>query len=340
VFESVAESGDNLFTGYYEPRIPGSPTPTPELAAPLYARPGDLVEAALEDFGKDLPRRKLVGRVQDGRLVPYYSREEIQQGGVLQGRAEPLAYVNAVDLFFLQIQGSGQVVLPDGRILAVGYEASNGQPYRALGAELIRRNLMARDEVTLFSLRRYLAEHKELATMLLNTNPSYVFFRKLEDGRGPVGNLSVPLTPGRSLAIDRSLLPAGALAYVMTTVPVPDQPGQVRELRRFMLIQDTGGAIRGHGRGDLFWGEGAEAEWIAGHSKQPGRLFILVARKDALPPLESSPDPAASGGAVRGANSVGPAPLTAAPPSVTAGSGDGAPPATKGLGRTLQTRVP
>jgi membrane-bound lytic murein transglycosylase A len=314
VFESIAEQSDNLFTGYYEPHIPGSLTPTAELSAPVYARPGDLVEVALEDFGKDLPKRKVVGRVQDGRLVPYYSREEIEGGGVLEGRAQPLAYVNGIDLFFLQIQGSGQVELPDGRKIVVGYDASNGQPYRALGAEMIRRNLMAREDVSLDSLKRYLADHRELVPMLLNTNPSYVFFRKLEDGRGPLGNLQVPLTPGRSLAADRLLLPPGVLAYVMTSTPVPPVPdtapaqitGQaqitapasvtaqaptpahvptaVRELDRFMLIQDTGGAIRGHGRGDLFWGDGPDAEWMAGHAKQPGRLFILVARKDKLPP--------------------------------------------------------
>ncbi len=292
VLESIAEQGDNLFTGYYEPNIPGSLTPTTELSAPLYSRPPDLVEVALEDFGKDLPRRRVVGRVQNGRLVPYYSREEIQQGGVLEGRAEPLAYVNEVDLFFLQIQGSGQVQLPDGRRLAVGYDATNGLAYRALGAEMIRRNLMAREDVTLFTLRRYLAEHKELAPALLNTNPSYVFFRKLEDGRGPLGSLRVPLTPGRSLAADRLLLPPGVLAYVMTTVPVPNQVGALDQFQRFMLIQDTGGAIRGHGRGDLFWGEGTDAEWIAGHAKQPGRLFILVAKKEALPPPATSPSAA------------------------------------------------
>jgi len=318
VLESIAEQGDNLFTGYYEPRIPGSLTPTAELSAPLYARPPDLVEAALDDFGKDLPKRKIAGRVQDGRLVPYYSRMEIDQGGVLEGRAAPLAYVNTVDLFFLQIQGSGQVLLPDGRVLAVGYDASNGQPYRALGAELIRRNLMAREDVSLFSLKRYLAEHKELAPVLLNTNPSYVFFRKLEDGRGPLGSLNVPLTPGRSLAADRLLLPPGALAYVMTTAPVPNQPGSVRDLRRFMLIQDTGGAIRGHGRGDLFWGEGAEAEWIAGHAKQPGRLFLLVAKKEALLPTE-------------------PAPGTAPPPPALAPAPR---PAPNTVGRSVQARLP
>ncbi len=315
VLESIAEQGDNLFTGYYEPRIPGSPTPTADLSAPLYARPMDLVEAALEDFGKDLPKRRITGRVQDGRLVPYYSRMEIDQGGVLEGRAEPIAYVNAVDLFFLQIQGSGQVVLPDGRVLAVGYDATNGQPYRALGAELIRRNLMTREDITLFSLKRYLAEHKGLAPMLLNTNPSYVFFRKLEDGSGPLGSLRVPLTPGRSLATDRLLLPPGALAYVMTTAPVPNQPDAVRDVRRFMLIQDTGGAIRGNGRGDLFWGEGAEAEWIAGRAKQPGRLFLLVAKKEVLRTLE-------------------------APPAPAPGTAPGIAPAPKTLGRSIQARLP
>lgn len=292
VFESTAEQGDNLFTGYYEPHIRGSVTQTAEFSAPVYARPTDLVEVALEDFGKDLPRRKVMGRVQEGRLVPYYSRDEIEQGGVLEGRAQPIVYVNPVDLFFLQIQGSGQVELPDGRTISVGYEASNGQPYRALGAEMIRRNLIALEDVSLFSLKHYLAEHQDLVPALLGTNPSYVFFRTRDDGRAPVGSLQVPLTPGRSLAADRLLLPPGVLAYVMTTAPVPQQSGSLRDVERFMLIQDTGGAIRGHGRGDLFWGEGPDAEWIAGRARQPGRLFILVARKGALPPPDSAPKPA------------------------------------------------
>jgi membrane-bound lytic murein transglycosylase A len=293
VFESIAEQGDNLFTGYYEPRIRGSLAQTAEFTAPLYARPSDLVEVPLADFGKDLPRRRVMGRVQQGRLVPYYSREEIEQGGVLEGRAQPIVYVNAVDLFFLQIQGSGQVELPDGRTISVGYDASNGQPYRALGAEMIRRNLMAREDVSLFSLKRYLAEHKDIVPALLNTNPSYVFFRTRDDAGAPVGHLQVPLTPGRSLAADRLLLPPGVLAYVMTTAPVPGQIGAFQDVDRFMLIQDTGGAIRGNGRGDLFWGEGPDAEWIAGRARQPGRLFILAARKDALPPAEPAAPPAA-----------------------------------------------
>jgi len=291
VFESIAEQGDNLFTGYYEPHIRGSLMQTAEFSSPLYARPTDLVEVPLEDFGKDLPHRRVMGRVQEGRLVPYYSREEIEQGGVLEGRAQPIVYVNPVDLFFLQIQGSGQVELPDGRAISVGYDSSNGQPYRALGAEMIRRNLMAREDVSLFSLKRYLADHKDLVPALLSTNPSYVFFRMRDESRSPLGHLQVPLTPGRSLAADRLLLPPGVLAYVMTTAPVPNQIGAFQDVDRFMLVQDTGGAIRGHGRGDLFWGEGPDAEWIAGRARQPGRLFILVARKDALPPAEPGPKP-------------------------------------------------
>lgn len=310
VFESTAEQGDNLFTGYYEPHIQGSLVQTAEFSAPLYGRPSDLVEVPLENFGKDLPRRRVMGRVQEGRLVPYYSREEIEQGGVLEGRVQPIVYVNSIDLFFLQIQGSGQVELPDGRTISVGYDASNGQPYRALGAELIRRNLMTREDVSLFSLKRYLAEHKDLVPTLLSTNPSYVFFRTRDDSHAPVGHLQVPLTPGRSLAVDRLLLPPGVLAYVMTTAPVPNQIGAFQDVDRFMLVQDTGGAIRGNGRGDLFWGEGPEAEWIAGRARQPGRMFILVARKEALP----HPDPAPRPGA----------PVTQP----------------KALGRPLQARIP
>jgi len=379
VFESIAPQGNGLFTGYYEPHIRGSLTPTAQYSAPLYARPDDLVEVSLDDFGKDLPRRKLMGRVQDGRLVPYYSRAEIEQGGVLQGHAQPIAYVNDIDLFFLQIQGSGQVELPDGSTVSVGYVASNGQPYRSLGAEMIRRNLMTRENVSLYSLRRYLAGHQDLVPGLLDSNPSYVFFHTRDDSRGALGNLQVPLTSGRSLAADQLLLPPGTLAYVMTTVPVPQRlreeparpperatedpampPGQLsdetgkplkqltgepakpalegdasqsqiqaapvqaaenacsgcgeggggddarlrvepldqsdpiagfRDLDRFMLIQDTGGAIRGYGRADLFWGEGPDAEWIAGRARNPGRLFILVARKDALPPAQAPAQP-------------------------------------------------
>jgi membrane-bound lytic murein transglycosylase A len=282
VFESVAESGNNLFTGYYEPVIPGGETPTGDLTTPLYARPADLVEIPLDQFDKSLPARRLMGRVDNGTVVPYYSRGDIQLRDAVKAVARPIAYVNEVDLFFLQIQGSGRVRLPDGRFLRVGYDGSNGHPYRSLGAEMIRRDLLQREEVSLQSIRGYLAQHPEAVTALLNTNPSYVFFRELDGNDGPLGNLGLPLTPGRSLAADQRRVPAGAIAYLETDVPVIGDATATRPLKRFLMVQDVGGAIRGHGRGDIFWGTGPEAEWLAGHSKQPGRLLLLVAKKEFL----------------------------------------------------------
>ena len=280
VFETVAPGGTNLITGYYVPVIDGAREPTERLDVPLFARPQGLIEVRLERFAPDLPARRLMGRIEGNELVPFYSREEIQEQAALAGVAEPLAYVNQVDLFFLQIQGSGIVRLPDGEAMAVGYAATNGHPYRSLGAELIRRKAMQREQVTLQSIRAYLAEHPDEVRSLLYTNPSYIFFRPVTEG--PLGNIQVPLTAGRSLAMDDRLVPKGGLAYFEVEVPVRDDLSMTRTVRRFALVQDTGGVIKGHGRADIFWGEGESAEWIAGHLKHPGRLFLLVARKDAL----------------------------------------------------------
>ncbi|HEX9842531.1 MAG TPA: MltA domain-containing protein, partial [bacterium] len=281
VFESIREDSPNLFTGYYEPELEASETPTESLDTPIYALPQDMVKVRLDRFGGSLPAVTLVGRVVDGELVPYYTRREIQGAGALTERAEPIAYVNAVDLFFLQIQGSGVLRFPDGRRVKVGYAASNGHPYRSIGALLVRQEALPLEEVSLQSIRAWLSRNPEQRERILFANPSYVFFHIRDEG--PLGNLRVELTPGRSLAADQRLLPAGSLAYVMTDAPLPDAPGATRAVRRFMLVQDTGGAIRGHGRGDLFWGAGPDAEWIAGHQKHAGRLLLLVARKEFLP---------------------------------------------------------
>ena len=280
VFESVAESGNNLFTGYYEPVIPGSETPSGNLTTPLYNRPADLVEIPLELFGKDMPPRRLVGRVESGRVVPYYSRREIDQKLPKAGAAKAIVYVNPVDLFFLQVQGSGRVEMPDGRTMRVGFDSTNGHPYRSLGAEMIRRDMLRQEDVTLHSIREYLAGNPSQVAALLNRNPSYVFFRERQGDDQPVGNLGVPLTPGRSLAADQRVVPPGSLAYVATTVPVVRDPANTQPLQRFMMVQDVGGAIRGHGRGDIFWGAGPAAEWRAGYARSPGRLFLIVARKE------------------------------------------------------------
>ncbi|MDH5752918.1 MAG: MltA domain-containing protein [Deltaproteobacteria bacterium] len=287
-FDSVREEGDNLFTGYYEPLIPGSPQPRGNLKMPIYTRPENMVEINLSDFDDDLPNRRLVGRQEGNSIVPFYTRQEIQGREALNGKAQVLAYVDEVDLFFLQIQGSGAIRFPDGTEIKVGYEASNGHPYRSIGSQLIQKNIIPAEEMSLHRIRAYLAENPQSKRDLLFTNPSYVFFSIRPEG--PLGHISVPLTPGRSLALDKRLFPAGSLAFVSTEVPVPFDTVKTRPFNRFMTVQDTGGAIRGHGRGDLFWGNGQEAEWIAGHLKHTGRLMLLVAKKEHLRPyLASSP---------------------------------------------------
>jgi len=281
VYESLREDGENLFTGYYEPELAASDSPTDTLNTPIYALPTDIVKVRLDRFSTTLPQVTLTGRVVDGELVPYFTRREIQSDGVMSQRATPIAYVNDVELFFLQVQGSGVLRFPDGRRVKVGYAASNGHPYRSIGALLVRDDAIPLEQVSLQSIRAWLAAHPEEQQRVLYANPSYVFFNVRDEG--PLGNLRVELTPGRSLAVDQRLLPPGLLAYVVTEAPVPGEPGQTEPLHRFMLVQDTGGAIRGHGRADLFWGSGSDAEWIAGHQKQSGRLLLLVARKALLP---------------------------------------------------------
>ena len=280
--ESVAEDRENLFTGYYEPVIPGDTTPNGRLQVALYERPKELVEIDLRDFGAHLPNEKLMGRIEEGRVVPFYSRKEIQEEKALSGKVKPLAYVNEVDLFFLQVQGSGIVRMRDGKEIRVGYHGHNGHPYRSIGAKLIRINAISREEVSMQTIRDYLAENPDEVQQILFSNPSYVFFRPLEEKDGPLGSISVPLTPGRSLAVDFRLFPMGGLVYLEGEAPLYGDVEGKRPLRRFMVAQDTGGAIRGHGRGDVFWGKGLLAEWNAGYMKHSGRMWLLVARKEAL----------------------------------------------------------
>lgn len=279
VLESISRAGENLFTGYFEPVIPGRLKPVKGMATPIYSLPTDLVKIDLSRFGDNLPRQTLVGRLRDGFVLPYYSRKEIQRQDALKGVAEPLAYVNEIDLFFLQIQGSGIVRLRDGRELRVNYAAGNGHPYRSLGAEMIKRDLMRLEDISMQTIRDYLNKNPQAVRPLLNSNPSYTFFRKVD--QGPLGNIEVPLTPGRSLALDHRIFPKGGLAYIQTEAALFADRATL-PLRRFMLVQDTGGAIRGHGRADVFWGKGVKAEWAAGNMKHTGRLLLLAAKKSYL----------------------------------------------------------
>lgn len=272
---------EGLFTGYYEPSLRGSRRRHVEFQTPLHARPPELVEVDLGAFREDLGGRRIAGRVEDGRLRPYHDRSAIDRGA-LGGRGLEIVWVDGpVDAFFLQVQGSGRVVMEDGTVLRLGYAAQNGHPYTAIGRELVERGEMEMEEVSLQTIRAWLEAHPEEAGEVMAANASYVFFRRLE-GPGPLGSLGVALTPGRSLAVDRTFLPLGAPLWLDAEAPlVPagaDAPAGARSLRRLMVAQDTGGAIRGPVRGDVFWGPGDRAEIVAGHMKHPGRLWLLLPR--------------------------------------------------------------
>jgi len=279
VLESVgAADGAMLVTGYYEPVIEVAESWSPEYAVPIFAAPDDLIGVSLESFDPRFKGERIAGRLEGRRLVPYWSRAEIEDGR-LTGRALALAWGrDPVDVFFMEIQGSGTLRFPDGREIRVGYAAANGRPYRSIGRLLIDEGKMAREAVSLQSIRAWLAAHPEERPRVLRHNESYVFFRRL-DGP-PVGSLGVPVTPQRSIATDARLFPPGALAFVRTERPMlsPDRRVEWRPVSRFVLNQDAGGAIRGPGRVDIFWGRGADAELAAGLMKQPGTLYFLVPR--------------------------------------------------------------
>lgn len=279
-FESRNTHGKAFFTGYYEPLLAGSPEPAHLLNRPLYARPHDLVEADLGQFRAAWKNEKIFGRIEENRFVPYDTREEIVYEDSLQHRAQPIAYVNELELFFLQIQGSGIIRLPDGSEKRVNYDSQNGRPYRAIGQLL--RDRIPEDSMSLQSLKEYLHAHPDEVRSILSYNESYVFFREVD--QGPLGDIEVPLTPYRSIAMDKRNVPRGGLAFIETSVPAFDNGTQTgsKPIQRFVLVQDTGGAIRGHGRADIFFGHGTDAELIAGHLKSEGRVFLIIAKKAFL----------------------------------------------------------
>jgi membrane-bound lytic murein transglycosylase A len=288
VYQSVGRdgAGEVLFTGYYEPLLQGSLERRPEFPIPVYPRPDDLLSIELGAFSEKYQGERIVGRVAGRNVVPYFERREIEREGVLAGRVTPIVWVeDPVDLFFLHIQGSGRIGLPDGRTLHLGYDAKNGRPYRSIGQLLIEEGRIPREEMSMQRIRAYLRENPSEVARVLHHNPSFVFFRVVPDG--PLGALNFKLTPGRSLALDLKLFPPAALAFAETEKPLADAGGQVAgwvPCRRFVLNQDTGGAITGPGRADLFWGAGAYAELAAGHLKHPGRLFFIVLTPDAASP--------------------------------------------------------
>ncbi len=281
LFPSLDQPADVLLTGYYQPIIEGSLTQTEVFRFPIYGKPKDLVEAETVTL---LPARrvdKAIGRLDQERFVPYFSREEIDRLGALRGKGSEIVWVkDPVDLFFLHIQGSGLLKLEDGRLIPLNFAASNGRPYRSIGRVLIDRAKISEGELSMQRLRRYLKEHPEEREALFAQNESYVFFRFVKEG--PLGSLEVPLTPGRSIATDPQFLPRGALAFVSAQQPVVDGAGNLvgwRSFSRFVLNQDAGSAIRGPSRADLYFGSGDDAGAVAGYMKSMGRLFLMVKKE-------------------------------------------------------------
>ncbi len=263
-----------LFTGYYEPEVRGSRSPGAGFDVPLLARPTDLIQIDLSAFADDLKGRRIGGRIESGSIVPYYDRAEIVSGALRGKRLELLWLADPVDAFFLQIQGSGRVRLPDNRVVRITYSGQNGRPYVAIGKVLADQGAIPLEQVTMQSIRSWLTAHPAEAGSVMDRNPSYVFFRELSGTKpedGPPGALGAALTPGRSVAVDRSYIPLGAPVFLDTTDPISGA-----KLQRLMVAQDVGGAIRGPVRADIFFGWGAEAEAWAGQMRQSGHQYLLL----------------------------------------------------------------
>ena len=287
LFQSSA-NGDNgvMFTGYYEPISPGSLIKTDLYKIPVYEPPDDLIVLDLGGFRESLVNRTIVYRVSNKKVLPYYTREQIMSQGILEGNKREIAWMkDPVDLFFMQVQGSGILELTDGTHLRLGYNGSNGRPYSSIGKYIVDEGWMELEDVSMGSIRQFIDDNPQLRDRILYHNMSYTFFKIDSDTRGPKGNINVPLTPNRSIATDSNLFPKGALAYIAAEMPVFENSwGESTDtpFARFVVNQDTGGAIKGTGRVDLFWGNGKLAEKSAGQMRSFGKLYFLIAKKESI----------------------------------------------------------
>ena len=267
-------SRNGLITGYYEPILKGSRQKAHGFTHPVFGPPEDMIVVELAELYPELKHLRLRGRLEGRRLVPYYSRSE---WGSQESKRSPVALLwidDAIDLFFMQIQGSGQIQLADGSRVRLNYADQNGHPYRAIGRWLVERGEMKADQASMQNIKAWAKANPSRLTEMLNANPSLVFFRELPvEGSGPQGAMGLPLTPERSLAVDPRHVPLGAPIWLATTRPNSEQA-----LTRLMLGQDTGGAIRGVVRADFYWGSGPEAGSQAGKMRQQGRMWVLLPR--------------------------------------------------------------
>lgn len=271
---------EGLVTGYYEPLLRGSRYYSYKYRFPVHGAPDDLLVVDLSALYPELKSLRLRGRLQGNKVVPYWSREEIEAGAA-PVRGKELAWVDdPVELFFLQVQGSGRIKLENGETLRVGYADQNGHPYRSIGKWLVDNGELTLDKASMQGIKDWGRRNPDRLPALLNANPSYVFFRDLSSQTaGPLGALGVPLTPERSIAVDPRAIPLGAPVWLATTRPNSSEP-----LNRLVMAQDTGGAIRGNVRADFFWGFGDEAGKLAGAMKQKGRMWVLLPKDYPISP--------------------------------------------------------
>ncbi|MDJ0955864.1 MAG: MltA domain-containing protein [Arenicellales bacterium] len=268
---AIGGTRKGLITGYYEPLLFGSLEETERFRFAVYQRPQDLLTIDLSDVYPELKGKRVRGRLDGTTVVSYYNRATLDSNPELLNGNELVWVDDPVALFFLHVQGSGRVQLPDGTILGIGYADQNGHPYKSIGRELIDMGELDQEDVNLFSIRQWLRDNPGQVKTLFERNPSYVFFTtRTAPEEGPYGSLNVPLVAERAIAVDRSVIPLGLPVWLETTVPGSKEP-----YRRLVLAQDTGGAIKGHVRADLFWGQGPQAERMAGLMKEEGRLFVL-----------------------------------------------------------------
>ena len=285
-YQAVAPDGASagLVTGYYEPLLQGSRVRSARNRYPLFSPPDDLLTVDLSELYPELKDKRVRGRLEGRRVVPYWPRADIESGRAAVAGKE-LAFVDdPVEAFFLQIQGSGRIRLAEGGVMRVGYADQNGQPFRSIARVLLERGVLTPGQATMQGIKAWAREHPEELPALLNENPSYVFFREVVPDPaatidGPTGTLGVPLAAGRAIAVDPRSIPLGAPVFLATSWPLSNEP-----LNRLMLAQDTGGAIRGALRADFFWGFGDDAAWQAGRMKQEGRMWVLWPKGAALPP--------------------------------------------------------
>ena len=274
---SDAKQNHGLFTGYYMPLLHGSLVKTSEYSVPIYGMPDNLVTINLELFDNTLKGRHLSGHVQNGKLVPFYTRKEINQGAIIK-HAPVLVWIKSpIDRVYLEIQGSGMVQLPNGEQLYLGYAGENGASYTSIAGVLIKQGFLTKDSASMGAISKYLAAHPRKIDQTLNQNKSFVFFKILND-KIALGAQGIGLTPGYSLAVDRKWIPLGAPLWLTTSHP-KSQPKSKALLQRLMIAQDTGGAIRGAIRGDVYWGAGDRAASIAGRMRNHGTYWILLPKQ-------------------------------------------------------------